>query len=193
VRERISHRFRAAAFGCLCAVNTGCSFLFVQSPPSDVSEAEATRTAPECTSSSTLPVLDVTGAAASGLNVMIVGSSEGYTEDQKKVLMPLHAVYGVLYAISAIYGFDKTGKCRVLKQRFERQGSEWRPELETERPQWNPALKTDGPKPASTAGTSDNARSAAPAPAPLPSTSAVSPPPSGTAPPATPTKSFPVD
>lgn len=176
-------------------MNTGCSFLFVQSPPSDVSEAEATRTAPECTSSSTLPVLDVTGAAASALNVMIVGSSEGYTEDQKKVLMPLHAVYGVLYAISAIYGFDKTGKCRALKQRFERQGSEWRPELETERPQWNPALKTEPPKPASTAGKTENAGapSAAPAPAPVPSTSAVSPPASGSAPPATPTKSFPVD
>ena len=176
------HRVRTVASLGLFALNTGCSFFFVRTPPSDVSDVEATRIAPDCTSSSTLPALDVGGAVASGLNVAIVGSADRYTEEQKQILVPLHVAYGALYAISAVYGFHQTGKCRELKEKFERHGAEWKPALKTDAPQWTPVLKTEPPK-----------APPAVAPAPPPPVVAPTPPPRENAEPRVPTQSFPID
>ena len=118
-----------SALACALSLNTACSFVFVNSPPSDVTEEEAARSAPDCTSSQAMPVLDVAGVVASGLNVALVGASDAYTKDQQNVLMPLHAVYGVVYAVSAVYGFHQTSKCKALKEKFEREGSQWKPAL----------------------------------------------------------------
>jgi len=166
---------RTVAVICLLGENIGCSVLFVRTPANDVSDAEATRTAPDCTSSSTLPVLDVTGVAASGVNMAIVGSSDRYTEDQKEILVPLHAVYGALYAASAVYGFYQTGKCRKLKDKFEREGSEWTPALK-EGPKWTPALKSDPPKPSGGAPHANPPAEGPPKTAPGPAPTAFPPP-----------------
>jgi hypothetical protein len=120
------------ALACSLSLTTACSFVFVNSPPSDVPEEEAARSAPDCTSSQAMPVLDVAAVAASGLNVALVGASDRYTEDQKNVLMPLHAVYGVVYAVSAVYGFHQTSKCKALKEKFEREGAQWKPALKSD-------------------------------------------------------------
>ena len=118
-------------FAALLSNTSGCSLLFVKSPPSDPSEQEV-QVATDCTSSSTLPVLDVTGTVASGANVALVGASSRWTDDEKKILIPLHLAYGVLYGISAIYGFHETAKCRELKKKFEHDGGTWSPATKTD-------------------------------------------------------------
>jgi len=122
-------RNRLGALACFLALNTGCSFIFVNTPPSDLSDEEAIRTSPDCTSNEFWPIFDATGVVASGVNVGLVGASPQYTDDQKKLLMSLHAAYGVLYAASAVYGFYETAKCKELKDKFEHEGAQWKPAL----------------------------------------------------------------
>jgi hypothetical protein len=134
---------------------------------SDVSDEEATRTSPDCTSSQFWPIFDATGVVASGVNVGIVGASPAYTDDQKKLLMSAHAVYGVLYAISAVYGFYETSKCKELKDKFEHDGAQWKPALKEGQPTQPPVES------APTSDVVEPATPPAPAPdAPAPATNA---------------------
>jgi hypothetical protein len=137
--EQRGKTVRQWSIACVLFLNTACSFIFVDTPPSDVTEEEATRTSPDCTSSQFWPAFDVTGVVASGLNVGLVSASSAYTDDQKKVLMSAHAVYGVLYAISAVYGFSETAKCKNLKDKFASEGAQWKPALKQGPPAQPPA------------------------------------------------------
>ncbi len=102
----------------------------------------------------------------------LVSASPQYTDEQKKLLMSLHAAYGVLYAVSAVYGFYETSKCKELKDKFEHEGAQWKPALKEGQPPQPPAetpLSRDVVEPATPPASAPDA----PAPAtdaPVPAT-----------------------
>ncbi len=103
----------AAACALLLAPGTGCSFLFVQRPPERPIAADQPI---DCTAAMTAPLLDAVAAVsavAAGVALMApyLGCKECYGGGAFGALLLYAAVPP---AISSVYGFYHTSKCRNL-------------------------------------------------------------------------------
>lgn len=97
----------------LSVAGSGCSFLFVNGPPPD----HKTSTFFDCTSSNTIPFVDVAFAAGSVLEAVEGGTgvqSQGYdtTTTSRTGEAVTFGVTAAVLAASAAYGFNKTSQCR---------------------------------------------------------------------------------
>jgi hypothetical protein len=97
---------------------TGCSFAFVDGPPTTHKQLPYF----ECTSSNVLPTVDavlggIYGIAAVGTLVDAASSSSSSYSDNKGDAILAGAAAAVLLA-SGIYGYQKTSSCREAKEQL---------------------------------------------------------------------------
>ena len=100
--------------GCVLAVSSnGCSFTWAEGPPAHPRSGQPL----DCTDSYTLPVLDTVFAVVGGtvcLFAYSLGAALGGSP--KPAFYGLLAVTVVAPAGSAIYGYNKVGDCRDVRQ-----------------------------------------------------------------------------
>jgi hypothetical protein len=89
---------------------SGCSFLFVQGPPSNYQHMDDFH----CTPSDTPPMLDVIFAGVNALDLSLVGSHQYRIEDSsvESAVIATDAILIAVHIASAIYGFAKTTECQ---------------------------------------------------------------------------------
>lgn len=106
-------RHGAVAAAILSVACGGCSFLFVNGPPPD----HKTSSFFGCTSSNTIPIVDLAFAAGSVLEAVEGGTATqtqdyGTTTGSRTGEAITFGVTAAVLAASAAYGFNKTSQCR---------------------------------------------------------------------------------
>ena len=88
---------------------SGCSFLYVEGPPSNYQHM----TDVHCTSNDVFPRLDVLFAGLNALDVSLVGSHQFHIDDSstESIFLGVSAALIAVHIASAIYGFTKTSSC----------------------------------------------------------------------------------
>lgn len=110
---------------------SGCSFMFVDAPPSEP-HLRTPHAAVECTASVALPVLDVTlGALELALGVAAAPSASQNEALSKEARTTLALSWAGIYGVSAAYGFVQTGDCRTLRREVFPESESRLPELES--------------------------------------------------------------
>lgn len=96
----------------VCAVlSSGCSVLFVQSPPSDARDLPLSEEV-ECSTSKVAPVIDVALATTQVVGTAYALSRSDYSAPiSKEADVALGIGLTAAYAASAIHGFSATGEC----------------------------------------------------------------------------------
>jgi hypothetical protein len=112
----------------------GCSFLFTTSPPDTVTAY----TTLNCTTSRAAPGVDAALAALSGAGT-IVENVNGYPEEY----IAAGAIWTVIYATSAIYGFSVTNSCNEATARRDKLVEQ----LDQRRHQERPTVAVPPPQP----------------------------------------------
>jgi hypothetical protein len=92
----------------LALTGSGCSFLFVDGPPA----AHTKLPFFECTSSVTLPTIDLVIGAVAGIQAGAVVMDPNNSSTESAIVAAGEAA---LFTASAIYGYNKTAKCREAK------------------------------------------------------------------------------
>ena len=91
----------------LLTVSAGCSFAFVDGPPTNHRKLPFF----SCTTSNTLPIVDlVIGGALAASSVGVIDGSGSGSNTTATVAVAVGEA--ALFAASAIYGFNKTSACR---------------------------------------------------------------------------------
>ncbi|MDE0001732.1 MAG: hypothetical protein OXQ29_03450 [Rhodospirillaceae bacterium] len=130
--------FRVAAVLTVVVVLSGCSLLFVESPPQVRPGAEAPTSA-VCTSSMTLPTLDLVVGGLNALGGLVLVASEDSTEEDVQIGWG-GIGWGTLQLISGSTGRGKVNRCReFLRTPVEPMGPSMPMEVlpDTERPVWS--------------------------------------------------------
>lgn len=100
--------------------SAGCSFIFVESPPSDVEQYRVD--APiSCTSGRVAPILDSIAAVFQVVRTAIALGTHPNDYGDAPISRGADIGFGLgftaLFATSAVYGFVTTGECREIKAR----------------------------------------------------------------------------
>ena len=130
--------FRVAAILTVVLVFSGCSLLFVEGPPQVRPGGEAPTSA-VCTSSMTLPTLDLVVGGLNALGGLVLVTNEGSTDEDVQVGWG-GIGWGTLQLISGSTGRGRVKRCReFLSTPVEPTGPPMPAELipDTERPVWS--------------------------------------------------------
>jgi hypothetical protein len=94
----------------LALVASGCSFVFVEGPPSNYQHM----TDFHCTSSEVPPMIDAILVGANALSLSLVASHQYRIQDEsvEKTVIAIDAVLIAVHVASAIYGFVRTETCQ---------------------------------------------------------------------------------
>jgi hypothetical protein len=115
----LRHSFGSA----LVLACSGCSFIFVSGPPSNVEKLPPSEPV-ECTTSVAAPVLDLLGTGVEVVRTgLAIGARDGDYRDapiSRSSDIALGAALTVLLAASTIYGFDETSTCDDAKARHRK-------------------------------------------------------------------------
>jgi hypothetical protein len=106
-------------------LSTGCSFLFVPSPPSVPSD-RTQEAAKACKPSSIWPTADAISAGVGAVNIAIAAGADAEAgvswygaEMSRGAGLGLGASQLVLYGASAAYGFVQLSRCRELQKEVQ--------------------------------------------------------------------------
>jgi hypothetical protein len=104
---------RRAAFALLLStVLSGCSFLFVDGPPSSHKQLPYF----ECTSGKGWPTVDLVWGGLSGIESLeLLSASSNSSSSAGKTAAAIVAGEAVLFIASAVYGYEKASDCREAK------------------------------------------------------------------------------
>lgn len=115
MRSKATASFICVLFGIL---SSGCSFLFVTSPPANVEKLPLSEPV-ECTTSDAAPLID---AAIAGLQVLRTAYALSASDSDYSgapISREADAAFGValtgVFTVAAAYGFSTTGECSDAK------------------------------------------------------------------------------
>jgi hypothetical protein len=91
------------------APSAGCSFLFVNGPPTGHEQLPYF----SCTQSNTMPVLDAIWAGLNGLGAAVALSADESTLQDRNQTVAVGAAWLVVSGLSARTGFRRTNQCRA--------------------------------------------------------------------------------
>ena len=119
----------------------GCSFIFVDAPPSRAPRTERISSESElsCTTSKAAPIIDTIIAGLQGVRAGVAAAADDSAYDGLPISRGADITLGVgfmaLFAASAGYGYVMTGKCKDLKGGAQLEDPPHRPD-ETTRETW---------------------------------------------------------
>lgn len=180
----------------------GCSFVFVNGPPSE-SASEPLASPSRCTTSVLQPVGDTLNAGIGAINIGVAASAGrgdvtwyGVRMDAGTGLALGLAQLG-LFGASAVYGYVQTSRCRSYLAAVEERTPSWNPVRAAPPPRAaSPSSRGTAPRPPVPSASSSTSAPPPPSPAPEPTPTAAAPAPAPAVPapapsPSVPTAAFP--